>query len=141
MATLAHELKHAYQFWGGKISFTINDQRMLSSGILNDATDEAEASRRGYAFRRALMHQYNTITPARTVAPRPSGLGYTSYTHLLTPLSVNSKARNVLKAHNQQTQLGSDAATPFLDEKYPSYHNSVKKIFGELQVLHPRFEH
>lgn len=46
-ATLSHELKHAYQFETGNLSFGTGG---TYSGFLHDLTDENEAYRRGHAY-------------------------------------------------------------------------------------------
>ena len=77
LGTLAHELKHAFQFETGSLSFTSSGK---SGGLLHDFFDEREAYTRGAALGRpavsdeSIQTQYNLPMTNTTVnAKRSSG--------------------------------------------------------------------
>lgn len=103
MRSLAHELKHGYQFITGKISFDPNNVGIVNinnvpfanfgAGLLYDAEDEVEAFKRGYAFDKAFWGflrfegiNENTIKamPAYTNLPKQQFNSSTQMTRIQT---------------------------------------------------------
>ncbi|PUZ19146.1 hypothetical protein DCM91_20895 [Chitinophaga costaii] len=116
----AHELKHAYQYETGLVSFSV-DGRTL--GKLYDVSDEKAAYNRqaylenGVFFRSHLLDNNGVIARGVTMTP-PAYQGLPS-----GPIDINSKAGKALR---QQTINARKAGTP-VPEVYKGYQTDYKK--------------
>jgi RHS repeat-associated protein len=87
-SSLAHELKHAYQFEKGEVSF---DKKTGEAGYLHDANDEVEAYKREGAYDGDFSKRNMTAAGVRARSAA-------SYGSLLNgPLNVNSTLEQVFR--------------------------------------------